>query len=137
MKCARVSIHSPHARGDQAIARFDSIQAMFQSTPLMRGETIHTHGNIGVTSFQSTPLMRGETYTYSWQYRRNIVSIHSPHARGDTCVKPISIQLSCFNPLPSCEGRRHPLHLRSDFASFNPLPSCEGRLLMVMIRLQL
>ena len=34
---------------------------LFQSTPLMRGETSSTRGSIVVVKFQSTPLMRGET----------------------------------------------------------------------------
>ena len=33
----------------------------FQSTPLMRGETLHITRNVALVTFQSTPLMRGET----------------------------------------------------------------------------
>ena len=35
---AIVSIHAPHARGDK-ITKTDAISGMFQSTPLMRGAT--------------------------------------------------------------------------------------------------
>ena len=80
----------------------------FQSTPLMRGETVHTatlancdknfnplpsyEGRLLsalstmciLHKFQSTPLMRGET---GWEVR-------------------VRAYLSDFNPLPSCEGRR-------------------------------
>ena len=79
---------------------------IFQSTPLMRGETKKRHmrragkldfnplpscegrrigtPTIAVTSaFQSTPLMRGET----------------------EAVESIAAGLLNFNPLPSCEGR--------------------------------
>ena len=52
--------------------------------------------------FQSTPLMRGETAQIIGGYRDAIISIHSPHARGDyTHSLPCSVPLH-FNPLPSC-----------------------------------
>ena len=56
----------------------------FQSTPLMRGETIRKKELPADAPFQSTPLMRGET------------------REGLT----MSLSASNFNPLPSCEGRR-------------------------------
>ena len=81
------------------------------------------------------------------------ISIHSPHARGDTCLKSLIYMVNDFNPLPSCEGRRygcavclfckrisiHSPHARGDRMDegregirnhFNPLPSCEGRHLL-------
>ena len=102
---ASISIHSPHARGDGTCESKRSDAGAFQSTPLMRGETIHTHGNIGVTSFQSTPLMRGETQRGTIYSSRYIISIHSPHARGDRFADRKQFIQSHFNPLPSCEGR--------------------------------
>ena len=56
-----ISIHSPHARGDEG------------------GETMF--GN--ATVFQSTPLTRGETCKARHALRDRRISIHSPHARGD------------------------------------------------------
>ena len=78
-----ISIHSPHARGDEG------------------GETMF--GN--ATVFQSTPLTRGETCKARHALRDRRISIHSPHARGDTTQKSASNRLRYFNPLPSCEGR--------------------------------
>ncbi len=58
----------------------------FQSTPLMRGETIAgQHERERPPRFQPTPLMRGETVRF---------------------CRPIPVQFY-FNPLPSCEGRQH------------------------------
>ena len=57
----------------------------------------------------------------------SIISIHSPHARGDAADNRRARECAYFNPLPSCEGRhgwRHNCFLDNDF---NPLPSCEGR----------
>ena len=57
-----ISIHSPHVRGDQHLFSFFNVHLTFQSTPLMRGETVvHQTGSIISMLFQSTPLMRGET----------------------------------------------------------------------------
>ena len=57
-----ISIHSPHARGDQLLIRLQPLKNRFQSTPLMRGET--------------------RCARYCSCDRQ--ISIHSPHARGDT-----------------------------------------------------
>ena len=86
-----ISIHSPHARGDGAGVKLEYQRDVFQSTPLMRGETAAAammntlgidfnplpsyEGRLTIppfvrfiSTFQSTPLMRGETaraFSYS------------------------------------------------------------------------
>ena len=39
-----ISIYSPHARGDTGGAAYSVFEEKFQSTPLMRGETIGKQG---------------------------------------------------------------------------------------------
>ena len=78
-----ISIHSPHARGDRI-----GLPASFASI------------------FQSTPLMRGETRWDSTRSAAATISIHSPHARGDERKPCRNSSIAYFNPLPSCEGRR-------------------------------
>ena len=56
-----------------------------------------------------------------------LISIHSPHARGDQRLRRIVDFHFYFNPLPSCEGRRRLPDSRFACHHFNPLPSCEGR----------
>ena len=79
-----------------------------------------------------------------------MISIHSPHARGDLSNFAAASRAAYFNPLPSCEGRRFrrifhrdtsefqstplmrgetdtALPLIAPVMDFNPLPSCEGR----------
>ena len=83
-------------------------------------------------------------------YPEVIASIHFPLAREDPVSHPLLFCTLCFNPLPSCEGRRHLRALLSTLSvlqstsllrgktygadspveeepCFNPLPSCEGR----------
>ena len=108
-----LSIHSPHARGDAASQWLDSQQpsatCTFQSTPLTRGETSMSSESCGTSfKFQSTPLTRGETARGNRHARSvcvfqstpltrgettdrraheavaSAISIHSPHARGDS-----------------------------------------------------
>ena len=104
--------------------------------------------------FQSTPLMRGETRTCAFFSASPWISIHSPHARGDLFIRPTHLPRGYFNPLPSCEGRPYGLTplaptcifqstplMRGETRSsssiclsvhyFNPLPSCEGRQTML------
>ena len=122
-----ISIHSPHARGDNMYCA-RRLNTIFQSTPLMRGETraAKTHicadvyfnplpscegrpppvAGLSLTpEFQSTPLMRGETNLHAVFVRVGRFQ-STPLMRGET----ISRKKSChvrpnFNPLPSCEGR--------------------------------
>ena len=58
---AKISIHSPHARGDKRCQSGMKTFGTFQSTPLMRGETLSLTMCKRLMKFQSTPLMRGET----------------------------------------------------------------------------
>ena len=97
----------------------------------MRGETSGVKIGVWKSPFQSTPLMRGETCSRVVPRQSTNISIHSPHARGDS-NSSINIRLILnFNPLPSCEGRREQSPFFSLYFNFNPLPSCEGRLVSV------
>ena len=122
----------------------------------MRGETFLPGKAAGFQPFQSTPLMRGETLypAESPQNRNHFNPLPScegrrGHHRRDAGKRH-------FNPLPSCEGRRDlmakivvdglfqstPLmrgetrrciSRREKRRHFNPLPSCEGRLSHTLI----
>ena len=117
----------------------------------MRGETDSASIRRSMLRFQSTPLMRGETAVLRVHAVGVIISIHSPHTRGDASPASSGSPSSNFNPLPSCEGRLRPPQNRLRFfqfqstplmrgetkvspaetaviSDFNPLPSCEGRL---------
>ena len=55
--------------------------------------------------FQSTLLMRGETGSTTITAKITVISIHSPHARRDSCLSPSPSHTPNFNPLSSCEER--------------------------------
>ena len=118
-----ISIHSPHAGGDADIVQLSVISSYFNPLPSCEGR----HGLTGAEkaiaadfnplpscegrlrrsadgdagkSFQSTPLMRGETPRRRRRCRSQAISIHSPHARGDTgstLVMP-SVLISIHSP---------------------------------------
>ena len=50
--------------------------------------------------------MRGETNVKQDMTAVILISIHSPHARGDMTHGGVDGLITHFNPLPSCEGRR-------------------------------
>ena len=101
---------------------------VFQSTPLIRGETPPGRAEYPATVFQSTPLIRGETVAVKVTGANMLISIHSPHTRGDRRGKTAALMASMISI--------HSPHARGDLESaisgvmydyFNPLPSCEGR----------
>ena len=104
-----ISIHAPHARSDPSGSsvlrsttcnfnprssceeRHKGIAAglgniQFQSTFLMRGATREPISGRAMPIFQSTLLMRGATVPFGRATRRDIISIHAPHARSDCTI---------------------------------------------------
>ena len=123
----------------------------FQSTPSVWRETVRDTLVVrSVMVFQSTPSVWRETRGGRDGGRERAISIHSLRVEGDSWAFPVDVQLSNFNPLPPCGGRRwtsrifrmvtsfqstpsvwretrhfcRPAPQRSDF---NPLPPCGGR----------
>ena len=100
-----VSIHAPHARGDQ-LARLSWTSSLsfnprpscegrrlyhaksdyfycFNPRPSCEGRPEWTSWLSSASLFQSTPLMRGATNELASGPLAVLVSIHAPHARGD------------------------------------------------------
>ena len=123
---------------------------LFQSTPLMRGETCAPPAKrllpadfnplpscegrpatikqcIKQKRFQSTPLMRGETRMLCRCLNLHYRFQSTPLMRGETVRSVVSgIYSSNFNPLPSCEGRRFPVRLDFDRRTFQSTPLMRG-----------
>lgn len=80
-----ISIHSPRARGDPKTYVVDTANEIFQSTPLMRGETVAALGLLAVVgaNFNPLPSCEGRHIPTMQHRRRFTISIHSPRARGD------------------------------------------------------
>ena len=114
--------------GRHKTTSFPTLSALFQSAPLTRGETTYNplkSANNWV--FQSTPLTRGETEAEQAGRIAQLISIHSPHTRGDFPIRSphASTKISIHSPHtrgdpPGADDGRRQSH-------FNPLPSCEGR----------
>ena len=127
-------------RGETFNCSASSFSTLFQSTPLMRGETAqpcrrrawmeisihspHARGDnschLGHAVFQisiHSPHARGDRFLSRLIEKMTRISIHSPHARGDYSTTSSSLSSDYFNPLPSCEGRQC-----WDRCTKNPLP---------------
>ena len=78
-----ISIHSPHARGDYDKCSYSRGELYFNPLPSCEGRHVCKMQECCKSKFQSTPLMRGETLPF-WSTKLILmISIHSPHARGD------------------------------------------------------
>ena len=149
-KCDRkISIHSPHARGDRAIRAASTISRNFNPLPSCEGRRSARGLLPPYYTFQSTPLMRGETRNPRQRRKNACISIHSPHARGDFARHTLipCRKISIHSPHARGDVQRtgevqgikisiHSPHARGDLmempaapliGNFNPLPSCEGR----------
>ncbi len=123
-----ISIRSPHARGDPRRVVTAPLRRNFNPLPSCEGRQESRNPKKCLSIFQSTPLIRGETFQPFAVKQRPEISIRSPHARGDTSRDSLRSRRSNFNPLPSHEGRPRPSAPGATPASyFNPLPSHEGR----------
>ena len=79
-----ISIHSPHARGDDEADHLYGWDVKFQSTPLVRGETLlRRFRRVQVKISIHSPRARGDARPTRRRGRPPRISIHSPHARGD------------------------------------------------------
>ena len=106
-----------------------ALQGMtFQSDPLMRGETTAIDRLRAFEPFQSTPLIRGETKVNQADALTLEISIHSPHTRGDPAAWDSTWINPSFQSTPLTRGEtRFGISRRYTGRHFNPLPSCEGR----------
>ena len=100
---AGISIHSPHTRGDSASCRKLSIQIISIHSPHTRGDSGRLVLPISFSRFQSTPLIRGETLVVPAQFAGQPISIHSPHTRGDKVYLDLS-KLGSFQSTPLIRG---------------------------------
>ena len=122
---------------------------LFQSTPLMRGETRTSishqskpinfnplpscegrrrsgRGAGHTAGFQSTPLMRGETPALF------LVPVagkfqSTPLMRGETIYRLSQGTGRRFQSTPLMRGETARMEKKGTVSHFNPLPSCEGR----------
>ena len=97
---------APLIRGETPLSTIPRETHLFQSTPLIRGETCSFDKAAELDGFQSTPLIRGETLALVFALPVLAISIHSPHARGDRSSSTLIKTPWNFNPLPSHEGRQ-------------------------------
>ena len=105
LSCIRISIHSPHTRGDAQGRDLQGGRRISIHSPHTRGDFSASKILRAMIAFQSTPLIRGETMWVWGKFSSGRISIHSPHTRGDHFLIFHNNLVHNFNPLPSHEGR--------------------------------
>ena len=100
----RISIHSPHTRGDLAQGRF-VCKCKFQSTPLIRGETPRrADQRRSVANFNPLPSYEGRHAKPSSTPQRSKVFQSTPLIRGETRGKTQFAIFSVFQSTPLIRG---------------------------------
>ena len=122
-----ISIHSPHARGDKSQVACKQAHQYFNPLPSCEGRLEGCIQWPKRLDFNPLPSCEGRPLAEGLIYSVFSISIHSPHARGDADGRRFTQTARNFNPLPSCEGRRRRVASGHKSTHFNPLPSCEGR----------
>ena len=103
----KISIHSPHARGDvHHRGHLQAALAISIHSPHARGDDRYRLSLRSVGISIHSPHARGDPARPDNPGEQSI-SIHSPHARGDGRRAGTWRAEAHFNPLPSCEGRQH------------------------------
>ena len=136
-----ISIHSPHTRGDGERGGARATQnhfnplpsyegrliadvcvapdANFNPLPSYEGRQAYAERRERVRQFQSTPLIRGETNQGAYAVQRSVISIHSPHTRGD--IRLIFLRMSKSISI-------HSPHTRGDSINFQRIHRIQGSL---------
>ena len=123
-----ISIHSPHARGDDVGDHESGYRRYFNPLPSCEGrlEIPLVRGQVQGISIHS-PHARGDIGNGRVDIPIRI-SIHSPHARGDGRPNRTTKRYYPFQSTPLMRGETRVRALRDLLLRhFNPLPSCEGR----------
>ncbi len=106
-----ISIHAPHARGDQRHRSEGLDHWHFNPRPSCEGRPRHSWCLPMMAYFNPRPSCEGRHHGMDGALSLAI-SIHAPHARGDPPFTTTRHGLHDFNPRPSCEGR--PVSVRAE-----------------------
>ena len=101
-----ISIHSPHTRGDPRPQTGNNFLTDFNPLPSHEGRHGAQNGGTAAGHFNPLPSHEGRLPLVVGSGAYFVISIHSPHTRGDNFLNLIVTGFSDFNPLPSHEGRR-------------------------------
>ena len=103
----QISIHSPHARGDGYRARLSGRRNHFNPLPSCEGRPFCVHSPPAFPNFNPLPSRKGRPARWEQLRRLAGISIHSPHARGDS-VRPFFILVSTISiHSPHARGDKH------------------------------
>ena len=118
----------PSHEGRLEPRRYHRQPLYFNPLPSHEGRPVPVDKSFPTCVFQSTPLTRGETNGCYKGLMFRLISIHSPHTRGDQQWVCDEVDFGISIHSPHTRGDVSVEHLRAAIGNFNPLPSHEGRL---------
>ena len=121
-----VSIHAPHAEGDEPSRTTALAVRCFNPRPPCGGRlAVPRRDRIHHVSIHA-PHAEGDESRQQAALDAQ-VSIHAPHAEGDVNDRTVATLKQRFNPRPPCGGRPMSAHFGCLRTCFNPRPPCGGR----------
>ena len=93
-------------RGETAFSGYRSISPNFNPLSSCEGRRTRLFRFANFRNFNPLPSCEGRRSCIPRFHNIHRISIHSPHARGDSAGTSGRRSFRHFNPLPSCEGRR-------------------------------
>ena len=135
----RISIHSPHARGDVKLSARLYVQFHFNPLPSCEGRHRRARRCVkGRRISIHSPHARGDGTAGNGSRKCHQISIHSPHARGDEVIYRQNAGMIGFQSTPLMRGEtRDQINTLIEAIISIHSPHARGDVLMVMIRLQL
>ena len=121
-----VSIHAPHARGDRGLSLCEDSGLCFNPRPSCEGRRLHLPQVLWFLWFQSTPLMRGATRFVTHDEGVMAVSIHAPHARGDRSRLRSIVTCCSFQSTPLMRGATTYTFTHDSAGEFQSTPLMRG-----------
>ena len=118
---------TPLMRGATLRPVYVVVMLLFQSTPLMRGATSGRALCHSAHHFNPRPSCEGRRLSVVPFPVYISISIHAPHARGDGYQSSHSLSISLFQSTPLMRGATEHKPATIQISYFNPRPSCEGR----------
>ena len=122
-----ISIHAPHAGSDR-VRRLRPASSCDFNPRSPCGERLSVSLSRSMDAlFQSTLPMRGATHRDVQGKRKQVISIHAPHAGSDLLSRPEPALETYFNPRSPCGERRCSESMTYSPVDFNPRSPCGER----------
>ena len=121
-----ISIHSPHARGDTRYRKWSVCFPHFNPLPSCEGRLFQDFRIFFHNNFNPLPSCEGRRYFDVGAPFHDLISIHSPHARGDRSLGLILTNSRKFQSTPLMRGETPTCRPSGTRTTFQSTPLMRG-----------